>query len=720
MGERHEHATAPSTSAVRAQLDRILANDIFTRSQRLSVFLRFVVEQTLDGKGNGLKEQVLGAEIYSKGPEFDGAADPIVRVDARRLRDKLREYYAEFPRDAVLISLPKGSYVPVFRDNSSHAIPVNGSPTHPQLIYRPRRPLWRWLAASIGLTTVTGAILFWSRTHKPSKPVVREPSKPAERVTVITLGVSPGISADGRFVAYKDPGLADIFVKGIDTKEFRRLTNTPQFIETFPAWSPNGREIAFLREHEGFPRDSQGIFVVPQSGGAERRICSGTWADWAPDGKSLVVRDRDRDGPFSIYQFFLETRERRQLTYAPQGDGDWRAAVSPDGSTLAFTRIDDPGGDLYTVSMQGGTPRRITNWNARLTGVVWTPDGRDLIYSNDHQGLWRISANLPAPGRGTPLEGVSSLTANNISISRPPPGQPARLVFQSYHREMSFASIDLTAPLDKGAFHELKPFPLATQSESAGPFNRDGQFAFIWRRPPEIWVSDAADANLHSIASLKTYPSLGSWSPDGQKLVYDTAIDGNTDLFVADTLGGSPKRLTFETFYEGLASWSRDGRWIYFSSSRAAALPDVWRMPAEGGLPVRITYHGGMRAREAPNGNLYYLDRYPPRERMGRPAATARLMRVAANGGAETAVLNGLTPEWWSMADTGIYFISQGPGFDAIDRYSFSDGKVMRVGRLPVRAGSWDRQLHVSPDGHLALVTTQHGYAHLMLLENIR
>ena len=189
---------------------------------------------------------------------------------------------------------------------------------------------------------------------------------------------------------------------------------------------------------------------------------------------------------------------------------------------------------------------------------------------------------------------------------------------------------------------------------------------------------------------------------------------------MADTLGGSPKRLTFETSYEGLASWSRDGRWIYFSSSRAAALPDVWRMPAEGGHPVRITYHGGMRAREAPNGNLYYLDRYPPRERMGRPAATARLMRVAANGGAETAVLNGLTPEWWSMADTGIYFISQGPGFDAIDGYSFSDGKVMRVGRLPVRAGVWDRQLHVSSDGHLALVTTQHGYAHLMLLENIR
>lgn len=79
-----------------------------------SAFLRFVVEWSLDGEGSSLKEQVLGSELYGKGPEFDGSADHIVRVDARRLRDKLGEYYSEFPRDPILISPPKGSYVPRF------------------------------------------------------------------------------------------------------------------------------------------------------------------------------------------------------------------------------------------------------------------------------------------------------------------------------------------------------------------------------------------------------------------------------------------------------------------------------------------------------------------------------------------------------------------------------------------------------------------------------
>src|SRR5262245_58265786 len=101
-------------SRVRDQLERILASDIFTRSERLSAFLRYVVEQTLNGQGSVLKEQVLGIELYGKDHAFDRTVDPIVRVDARRLRDKLREYYAESPRDPIVISLPKGSYVPTF------------------------------------------------------------------------------------------------------------------------------------------------------------------------------------------------------------------------------------------------------------------------------------------------------------------------------------------------------------------------------------------------------------------------------------------------------------------------------------------------------------------------------------------------------------------------------------------------------------------------------
>ena len=105
-------------SLVRAQLERILASEVFSRSQQLRRFLSFIVEQSLNGQGHSLKESVLAHELYGKGTDFDGGTDPVVRVDARRLRDKLREYY-EGRSDPVVISLPKGSYVPAFEANSA-------------------------------------------------------------------------------------------------------------------------------------------------------------------------------------------------------------------------------------------------------------------------------------------------------------------------------------------------------------------------------------------------------------------------------------------------------------------------------------------------------------------------------------------------------------------------------------------------------------------------
>lgn len=115
VSELHVSAS-PSPDQVRAQLDKILASRLFTRSERLCRFLRFCVELTLDEKGNRLKEQLVGAEVFDRGGDYDPRTDPIVRVEARRLRSKLKAYYASSGRpDCVLIELPKGAYVPSFR-----------------------------------------------------------------------------------------------------------------------------------------------------------------------------------------------------------------------------------------------------------------------------------------------------------------------------------------------------------------------------------------------------------------------------------------------------------------------------------------------------------------------------------------------------------------------------------------------------------------------------
>lgn len=107
---------------VREQLERILASDGFRDAGRLGSFVRYVVEAALVGDSGRLKESVLGVEVFQRAPDYDPRTDPIVRVEARRLRSRLEEFYRTNPSEPVRITLPKGGYVPVF-DRAEATIP---------------------------------------------------------------------------------------------------------------------------------------------------------------------------------------------------------------------------------------------------------------------------------------------------------------------------------------------------------------------------------------------------------------------------------------------------------------------------------------------------------------------------------------------------------------------------------------------------------------------
>jgi adenylate cyclase len=110
------HAKSISTSEIRAELERILSSGIFATADRMKRFLCFVVTETLEGRGDELNESQLGAEVYDRNGIFDPRVDSIVRVDAGRLRSKLREFYVSDGRsNSIRIDIPKGSYKPSFK-----------------------------------------------------------------------------------------------------------------------------------------------------------------------------------------------------------------------------------------------------------------------------------------------------------------------------------------------------------------------------------------------------------------------------------------------------------------------------------------------------------------------------------------------------------------------------------------------------------------------------
>ena len=114
MAQDHP-ASKPTTEQVRAQRDRILASKLFALSNRTRAFLNFIINAELEGRADKLKEFTLGIDVFEKDESFDPSIDSIVRVEASRLRSKLREYYdGEGQGDPVRIDVPKGHYVPVF------------------------------------------------------------------------------------------------------------------------------------------------------------------------------------------------------------------------------------------------------------------------------------------------------------------------------------------------------------------------------------------------------------------------------------------------------------------------------------------------------------------------------------------------------------------------------------------------------------------------------
>src|SRR5580704_3360037 len=102
----------PAPELVIRQMEAILVSETFVNAPQLSRFLRYIVERTLQGDTDGLKEYQVGLEVFGRNGTYDTRIDPVVRVEARRLRSKLSEYYADQGcNDEIVISLPKGAYV---------------------------------------------------------------------------------------------------------------------------------------------------------------------------------------------------------------------------------------------------------------------------------------------------------------------------------------------------------------------------------------------------------------------------------------------------------------------------------------------------------------------------------------------------------------------------------------------------------------------------------
>lgn len=172
--ELQPDAQAPDAKQVRAQLDRLLAHPLFSNSKRYPALLAFVVEQTLLGNGQQLKERTIGVEVFGRSATYDANSDPVVRITAGEVRKRLSQYYYDPAHDGEpVIELPVGSYVPVFLQREPE--PPEPSPT--AIASQPipsatatGKSRWLAVAALVLVAGALGAVVGFVFRSKPAAP----------------------------------------------------------------------------------------------------------------------------------------------------------------------------------------------------------------------------------------------------------------------------------------------------------------------------------------------------------------------------------------------------------------------------------------------------------------------------------------------------------------------------------------------------------------------
>jgi TolB-like protein len=164
---------------VRTELDRILASKGFSTAGRLSKLLRYVVEKSLAGETDQLKEYAVGVEVFERDGNYDPRIDSIVRVEAGRLRGRLQEYYnGEGAGSPIRISLPRGGYSALFEHASAPAVPdapdTPGAPKAPEATQAPRSRSVIPMAAA--LIIAIAAMVFWLASRDRHPPPDERPT----------------------------------------------------------------------------------------------------------------------------------------------------------------------------------------------------------------------------------------------------------------------------------------------------------------------------------------------------------------------------------------------------------------------------------------------------------------------------------------------------------------------------------------------------------------
>jgi Tol biopolymer transport system component/tRNA A-37 threonylcarbamoyl transferase component Bud32 len=530
-------------------------------------------DQALDRRSDIYSLGCVVYEMLGGEPPFSGATpravisrhalDPVPSL--RTLRPTLSEAIAQAVERA-LAKVPADRYATAIEFAAAVRGALTGSSSGEVTLLFPRlmrRRVMLIAAAFVLLVAVTSAgVVVARRFADDAAPV------PVGSLSRLTWedGVESGptLSADGNWLAYAHRG--DIHLRRVGGSSAVNLTADSRVWDGEPAFSPDGRYIAFASRREG-GETIGGIWIVEAAGGAARRVSSaGFNPAWSPDGSELLFNTEYAGPeagvvrPSQLLAVNVATGTERVVT---QSDA-LTAAWSPGGHRIAVTRAFVPGKhpgqrDVWTMRPDGSDPVPVTDDLQIDRNPAWSPDGRYLYWARidgEARTMWRARIDERS---GRRLDG-----AEPFALAAP---VVARISFASDGRRLAYESLEQESNVWRVAFDPVaerargEPVNLTTGSRfwEEADVAADGRLVLSLRRAG-MQVGDSTGGALRIVAGSRADRSP-RWSPDGSRIAFTSARDGGAQTWIVNADGTGARRLTrFGDTAVFFPAWSPDGR----------------------------------------------------------------------------------------------------------------------------------------------------------------
>lgn len=571
----------------------------------------------------------------------------------------------------------------------SDSISAAAVPDPPKAPIRTKKSTWALITILAISLFAAGIFIF-----RPREPDTKLSAMRTSRFTsYVGEEMQPSISPDGNSVAFSwnnpEHKKTDIYVKKMNGGNPVRLTKG-QSIDFKPVWSPNGKNIAFLRKYND-SLEVLRLIIMTANGEDEQEIMQLHPTDngypgigWSADNSSIFYPEwSETDLSFVIKRIHLATGNKEQITYPTGTWGDLDPLILYDGKQMLFRRGYPGSFDLCVMDLKTKSVKKITSINTYIYGFCWNEENKSVLFSANLDGsisLWKTDLS-----GSDPIKVLHEVSIYNPQISP----ENKQLIYT--HRIWGFSiwKLNLDNPEEDEVF-------ISSSFENLDPnISPDGEkilFSSSRTGTHNIWMVEKDGSNPIQLTFFKNriWGGNAQWSPDGKKVL----MNFQRLNFVMNTLDSDPLQL--DQMIE-FPAWKENGDGYYGQSINKT--PFLYSFSADGALDKQITKGPGL-APKIYGAYIYYVRNWEQKE----------IWRIPLSGGEEEPVVTGISNlhiRSWHVVKNGIYFFHNEDSKSMLSFYDFKSQQKTRIKLIPNVIKQTNVSIDIDPEEQYLLYSRQ-------------